>query len=79
MKDRLPEKRSNDNPFSERVYVRFVQTVRGEKRTFYAFDELQYVCLSSGKIIDHYWCRHQNKYQRVTNWMEIPKIKEDIV
>lgn len=79
VEDRLPEMRSDDNPFSERVYVRYVQTVNGKKSIFYEFDELQYVCLSSGKIIGHEWCRHQNKYCRVTHWMPIPKIKEDIV
>lgn len=74
VEDRLPEMRSDDNPFSERVYVRYVQTVNGKKSIFYEFDELQYVCLSSGKIIGHEWCRHQNKYCRVTHWMPIPKL-----
>ena len=74
VEDRLPEIRSDDNPFSERVYVRYVQTVNGKKSIFYEFDELQYVCLSSGKIIGHEWCRHQNKYCRVTHWMPIPKL-----
>ena len=77
VQERLPEMRSNNNPFSERVYVRYVQTVNGEKRIFYAFDELQYICLSSGKIIGHEWCRHQNKYDRVTHWMPIPKLQEE--
>lgn len=77
VEERLPEMHSNNNPFSERVYVRYVQTVSGEKRIFYAFDELQYICLSSGKIIGHEWCRHQNKYDRVTHWMPIPKLQEE--
>lgn len=77
VEERLPEMHSNNNPFSERVYVRYVQTVNGEKRIFYAFDELQYIYLSSGKIIGHEWCRHQNKYDRVTHWMPIPKLQEE--
>lgn len=74
VEERLPEMRSNNNPFSERVYVRYVQTVSGKESIFYAFDELQYICLSSGKIIGHEWCRHQNKYDRVTHWMPIPQL-----
>jgi hypothetical protein len=78
VEDKLPEMRSNNNPYSERVYVRYVQTVKGDKKIFYAFDELQYICLSSGKIIGHEWCRHQNQYDRVTHWMPIPQLpKED--
>lgn len=79
VEERLPEMRSNKNPFSELVYVRYVQTISGKNRIFYAFDKLQYICLRSGKIIGHAWWRHQNKYDRVTHWMEIPKIEEDIV
>lgn len=79
VEERLPEMRSNNNPFSEQVYVRYVQTISGKNRIFYAFDKLQYICLSSGKIIGHVWWRHQNEYDRVTHWMEIPKIEEDIV
>jgi hypothetical protein len=77
VEERLPEMRSDDNPFSERVYVRYVQTVNSKKSIFYGFDELQYVCLSGGKIIGHEWCRHQNKYCRVTHWMPIPELPKD--
>lgn len=77
VEERLPERRSNNNPYSERVYVRYVQTVSGNKRIFYAFDELQYICLSSGKIIGHEWCRHQNEYDSVTHWMPIPELPKE--
>lgn len=77
VEERLPEMRSNNNPYSERVYVRYVQTVSGNKRIFYAFDELQYICLSSGKIIGHEWCRHQNEYDCVTHWMPIPELPKE--
>ena len=77
--ERLPEMRSNNynNPFSERVFVRYVQTVNGKKSIFYEFDELQYVCTSSGKIIAYEWVRHQNKYCRVTHWMPIPELPKE--
>lgn len=77
VEERLPEMHSNNNPYSERVYVRYVQTVNGNKRIFYAFDELQYICLSSGKIIGHEWCRHQNEYDCVTHWMPIPELPKE--
>ena len=71
VEDELPPLKSEDHPYSERVFVRYIERLGDQEYVRHCFDEL--LCI--GKI--RKWCRHQNDNERVTHWMPIPKLQEE--
>jgi hypothetical protein len=67
----LPPQKGKDHPYSERVFVRYIERLIDQEYVRYSFDEL--LCI--GKIKK--WCRHQNNNEHVTHWMPIPELPKE--
>ena len=70
VEDELPPTKSEDHPYSERVFVRYIERLGDQEYVRYSFDDL--LCI--GKI--RKWCRHETDNEHVTHWMPIPEIVE---
>ena len=70
VKDELPPP-MGDRPYSERVFVRYIERLGDQEYVRYSFDDL----LCVGKI--RKWCRHETDNEHVTHWMPIPDIEEE--
>lgn len=71
VEDELPSRKSEDHPYSERVFVRYIERLDDQEHVRHCFDEL--LCI--GKI--RKWSRHQNDNERVTHWMPIPELPKE--
>ena len=70
VEDRLPPRKDKDHPYSERVFVRYIERLVDQEYVRYSFDDL--ICV--GKIKK--WCRHETNNEHVTHWMPIPELKQ---
>ena len=70
VEDELPPPKE-DRPYSERVFVRYIERLGDQEYVRYSFDDL--LCI--GKI--RQWCRHETDNEHVTHWMLIPEIDEE--
>lgn len=70
VEDELPPPKG-DLPYSERVFVRYIERLCDQECVRYSFDDL----LCVGKI--RMWCRHETDNEHVTHWMPIPEIDEE--
>ena len=68
VEDELPPPKE-DRPYSERVFVRYIERLGDQEYVRYSFDDL--LCI--GKI--RQWCRHETDNEHVTHWMPIPEIE----
>ena len=68
VEDELPPSKE-DRPYSERVFVRYIERLGDQEYVRYSFDDL--LCI--GKI--RQWCRHETDNEHVTHWMPIPEIE----
>lgn len=71
VEERLPPQKDKDHPYSERVFVRYIERLGDQEYVRHSFDEL--LCI--GKIKK--WCRHQNNNEHVTHWMPIPELPKE--
>ena len=71
VEEKLPPQKDKDHPYSERVFVRYIERLGDQEYVRNSFDEL--LCI--GKIKK--WCRHQNNNERVTHWMPIPELPKE--
>jgi hypothetical protein len=71
VEEKLPPQKGKDHPYSELVFVRYIERLIDQEYVRYSFDEL--LCI--GKIKK--WCRHQNNNEHVTHWMPIPELPKE--